>query len=211
MPDLDLKSIIAKNITDLRKSMSWTQAELAQKLNYTDKAISKWERAESTPDVTVLKDMADLFQVPVNYLFEDGHPKERIHLSTIIKQLKKRNHIIIALVSAAGIFLIATILYVISGLFSITICLPSWMLYIYAIPLSMIVLLVFNSIWGKPKLNLAIITLLIWTVLFSIYLSFQATNMWLVFLIGIPAQIIVLLLIPIKTINLSMFVKPKQK
>ena len=211
MPDLDLKTIIAKNITELRKSMNWTQAELAQKLNYTDKAISKWERAESTPDVTVLKSMADLFQVPVNYLFEDGHPKERIHLSTIIKQLKKRNHIIIALVSAAGIFFIATVLYVLSGLLSITICHPSWMLYIYAIPLAMIVLLVFNSIWGKPKVNLVIITLLIWTVLFSIYLSFQAPNMWLVFLIGIPAQIIVLLLIPIKTIKLSMFIKPKHK
>ena len=211
MVDLDLKSIIAKNITNLRKSMNWTQAELAQKLNYTDKAISKWERAESTPDVTVLKDMADLFLVPVNYLLEDGHPKERVHISTIIKKLKTRNHIIIALVSAASIFLIATILYVISGLFSLTICRPSWMLYIYAIPLSMIVLLVFNSIWGIRKVNLFIITLLIWSVLFSIYLSFQADNMWLVFLIGIPAQIIVLLLIPIKTIKLSMFVKPKIK
>jgi transcriptional regulator with XRE-family HTH domain len=211
MADLDLKSIIAKNITGLRKSMNWTQAELAQKLNYTDKAISKWERAESTPDVTVLKSMADLFQVPVNYLFEDGHPKERIHLSTIIRQLKKRSHIIIALVSAAGIFFIATLLYVISGLFSVTVCQPSWMLYVYAIPLSMIVLLVFNSIWGKKKVNLIIISALIWTILLSIYLSYQAPNTWLVFIIGIPAQIIVLLLAPIKTIKLSMFVKPKAK
>ena len=161
--------------------------------------------------MTVLKSMADLFQVPVNYLLEDGHPKERIHLSTIIKKLKKRNHIIIALVSAAGIFFIATLLYVISGLFSVTICEPSWMLYIYAIPLALTVLLVFNSIWGRRKVNLVIISGMIWAVLISIYLSFQAPNTWLVFLIGIPAQIIVLLLVPIKTIKLSMFVKPKQK
>lgn len=211
MADLDLKSIIANNIINLRKSMNWTQAELAQKLNYTDKAISKWERAESTPDVTVLKSIADLFQVPVNFLFEDGHPKERIHISTIIKKLKKRNHIIIALVSAAGVFFIATLLYVISGLFSVEICHPSWMLYVYAIPLAMVVLLVFNSIWGKSKVNLIIISALVWTILLAIYLSFQAPNTWLVFLIGIPAQIIILLLAPIKTIKLSMFVKPKQK
>jgi transcriptional regulator with XRE-family HTH domain len=206
----DLKSVIAQNITHLRKSLNWTQAELAQKLNYSDKAISKWERAEATPDVSVLKDMADLFQVPVNVLLEEAPPKERAHLSKIIRQLKKRNRIIIALISAAGIFFIATVLYVISGLLSVAICQPSWMLYIYAMPLSVIVLLVFNSIWGRPKVNLLIVSVLIWTILLSIYLSFSAPNMWLVFMIGIPAQIIVLLLAPIKTVNLSMF-RSKQK
>jgi len=70
---VDLKPIIAKNIIDLRKSMNWTQAELAQKLNYSDKAISKWERAESIPDVIVLKEIADLFHVKVDYLLEDEH------------------------------------------------------------------------------------------------------------------------------------------
>ncbi|MGI5919483.1 MAG: helix-turn-helix domain-containing protein, partial [Christensenellales bacterium] len=63
----ELRSVIARNIAELRKSASWTQAELAQKLNYSDKTVSKWERAESTPDVDVLKNMADLFQVPVCY------------------------------------------------------------------------------------------------------------------------------------------------
>lgn len=207
----DLKSVIAANIIHFRKSMNWTQAELAQKLNYTDKAVSKWERAESTPDVVVLKDMADLFQVPVNFLFEDGHPKDRPHFANLIKKLKKRNRIIIALVSAAGIFFVTTVLYVISGLFSVTICQPSWMLYIYSIPLAITVLLVFNSIWGKPKVNLIIISGLIWTILLAIYLSFHASNIGLVFIIGIPAQIIVVLLAPIKTIKLSMFTKSRQK
>ena len=207
----ELKAVIAANITDLRKSLNWTQAELAQKLNYTDKAISKWERGESTPDVTVLKEMADLFQVPINYLFEHEHPKEHEPFAPIISKQKTRNRIVIALVSAAAIFLIATVLYVLSGLSSVTICSPSWMLYIYSIPLAIVVLLVFNSIWGRKKVNLAIITLLIWSLLLCIYLSFNDPNMWLVFLIGIPAQIIVLLLIPIKTIKLSMLVRPWHK
>jgi transcriptional regulator with XRE-family HTH domain len=204
----DLKSVIARNIADLRKSMNWTQAELAQKLNYTDKAISKWERAESTPDVAVLKGMADLFEVSINYLFEHEHPKDHGPFAPMVTKQKMRNRLIIALVSAAGIFLMATILYVILGLFSITVCDPSWMLYIYAIPVAMIVLLIFNSIWGRKKINLAIITGIIWSVLLSIYLSFQADNIWTIFLIGIPAQIIVLLLIPIKPIKLSMLVRP---
>ena len=50
----DIKSIVAKNITELRLLNNMTQMELAEKLNYSDKTISKWERAESTPDISVL-------------------------------------------------------------------------------------------------------------------------------------------------------------
>jgi transcriptional regulator with XRE-family HTH domain len=208
----ELKSVIARNISDLRKSMNWTQAELAQKLNYTDKAVSKWERAESTPDATVLKGMADLFQVPVSYLFEYEHPEDHGPFAPLVTKHRMRNRFIIALVSVAGLLFVATVLYVLSGLFSLAICRPAWMLYIYAIPLAMILLLVLNSVWGsKKKVNLAIITALIWSVLLAIYLSFPSPDMWRVFLIGIPAQIIVLLLIPIKTIKLSMLTRPWHK
>ena len=46
----NIKSIIAQNITDLRRAKGLTQLELAEQLNYSDKAVSKWERAESMPD-----------------------------------------------------------------------------------------------------------------------------------------------------------------
>ena len=42
----------AKNITELRILNNMTQMELAEKLNYSDKTISKWERAESSPDIS---------------------------------------------------------------------------------------------------------------------------------------------------------------
>jgi transcriptional regulator with XRE-family HTH domain len=207
----ELKAVIAANITELRKSMNWTQAELAQKLNYTDKAISKWERAESTPDVTVLKSMADLFQVPINYLLEHEHPEEHGPLEPLLTRQKARNRVVIALVSAAGIFFVATVLYVISGLLGVTICRPEWLLYVYAVPPALVVLLVFNSIWGRRRVNLAIISALIWAVLLAVYLSFDAPNMWLVFMIGIPAQIIVILIAPIKKISLSVFGRSRHR
>lgn len=187
----DLKSVIAKNITELRKSLGWTQTELAQKLNYSDKAVSKWERAESMPDVTVLKDMADILHVPIGYLLEAEHPAFDSAAAT--PRHRTRNRIIIALLSASAVFFIATLLYVISGLVSLTLCDPSWMLYVYAIPFALTVLLVFNSIWGRKKLNLIIISLMIWSLLYCIYLSYNAPNIWMIFLIGIPAQIIVIL------------------
>lgn len=70
----DLKRIIADNIAELRKAVPLTQAELAEKLNYSDKAVSKWERGESIPDVIVLKQIAGIFGVSVDYLLEEVHP-----------------------------------------------------------------------------------------------------------------------------------------
>ena len=69
----DWKFIIAKNIIALRQNRKMTQAELAEKLNYSDKAVSKWERGESVPDVLVLKSIADLFGVSLDYLLEENH------------------------------------------------------------------------------------------------------------------------------------------
>ena len=50
----NLKTIIAKNIVLLRTGERLTQAELAERLNYSDKAVSKWERGESLPDIAVI-------------------------------------------------------------------------------------------------------------------------------------------------------------
>jgi transcriptional regulator with XRE-family HTH domain len=193
---VDLKPIIAKNIIDLRKSMNWTQAELAQKLNYSDKAISKWERAESIPDVIVLKEIADLFHVKVDYLLEDEHTGSIDSQEQMAKH-RKRNRLIIALLAASLVILLATILFVILQLYSmqysVRLDLPSWIVYVYAIPVSCIVLLVFNAIWGHRNINFAIISLLVWSTLLSVYLSFISEGMWIIFVIGIPSQIIILL------------------
>lgn len=191
----DLKKVIAQNIIELRRSMNMTQAELAQKLNYSDKAVSKWERGESIPDVIIVKRIADLFGVPVDYLMTSEHtPKEKLNWMSIIK---KRNHLIIALLSTALVFLVATFAFVFMGIYFVKITKTLWLVYIYAAPVASIVLLVFNSIWGKRHHNYIIITVLVWSVLASIYLTCLAfslgKNMWLIFLLGIPAQIIIVL------------------
>ncbi|MGE5494960.1 MAG: helix-turn-helix domain-containing protein [Burkholderiales bacterium] len=186
---VELKSVVAMNITLLRKGRNWTQTELAEKLNYSDKAVSKWERGESIPDVTVLKRIADLFGVTVDYLLEAEH---KVKIIPVPKQ-KKRNRLIIALLSASSVFLVATVLFVFSGILPAALIEPAWMIYIYALPVALIVLLVFNSIWGKRAVNIAIITLLVWSALLAVYLSFRADNIWLIFVIGVPAQVIILL------------------
>jgi transcriptional regulator with XRE-family HTH domain len=193
---MDIKTIIANNIIELRKSKKWTQIELAEKLNYSDKAVSKWERAESLPDVTVLKQIADVFMVSVDYLLTEEH-NQQTDQNLSEKKRKDRNHIIITLLSTMLVFLIATIVFVIFGLISEE--LPGWMVYIYALPIASIVLIVFNAIWGKPVLNYVFISLLLWSLLLAVYLSFIGKNYWLIFLIGIPGQAIILLWTRLKT------------
>ena len=63
--NIDLKETIAKNIIKYRKTWGYTQAELADILNYSDKTLSKWERAESSPDTDNLICLANLYNVSI--------------------------------------------------------------------------------------------------------------------------------------------------
>ncbi len=186
----DIKKIISKNIQMLRKDASMTQSELAERLNYSDKAVSKWERGESVPDVVVLKQIADLFGVTVDYLIEAEHDLTSMSLAT--KKIIRKNRLIISLLATAMVWLLATIAFVVLGLVMHTVS-RVWTAYLVAVPVSCIVLLVFNSIWGRTKLNFVIISVLIWSVLATLYIILSIKELWLIFVLGIPAQIIVLL------------------
>lgn len=188
----DLKLIVAANITDLRKKNNITQAELAQRLNYTDKAVSKWERGESLPDVAVLKQIADIFSVKIDYLVTAEHP-DKAPEPPAVNRRRLRNHRLIAGMSIVLVWLIATFVFV-----NIQLVLPNlvhqWLAFVFAVPVSCIVWLVFNAVWFNRKRNFLIISLLVWSILACVYLSLLCLaqyNAWLLFVIGIPAQIII--------------------
>jgi len=191
----DIKLVIAQNIIDLRKEHKLTQAELAEKLSYSDKAVSKWERGESIPDISVLKEIADLFSVTVDYLINEAHDKPQTMVKKAVTPITKRNRLIITLLSTALVWLVATVLYVFfEGVANKLSC--EWMCFIFAVPVSFIVLLIFNNIWGKKRMNYLIISLLVWSLLTAAYLSslvFFKYNFYLLFILGVPAQIIILL------------------
>jgi len=187
----ELKMIIAGNIGKLRREAGMTQLELAEKLNYSDKAISKWERGESIPDVVTLKEVAELFSVTVDYLLRADHPVE-VAAKREYTKAQKRNRSLITAMSCVLVWLIATFVYANADMATQG-SLRLWQAFVYAVPVTMVVLLVFNSIWGRRRLNFLIISILVWSILASIYLSMLSLNLWLIFLIGIPAQIIILL------------------
>ncbi len=189
----ELRSTIAKNISSLRQASGMTQAELAQKLNYSDKAVSKWERAESIPDVSVLRDIAVLFGVTVDYLLTQDHVTA-LPETSLPQELNTRNHSFITAMSIVLVWLVATFLFVLIELLPYP-ATTHWMVFIYSVPISLVVWLVFNSIWFNARRNFLIISLLMWATLASIHISFLPFkyNIWLIFVTGIPGQIIILL------------------
>ena len=188
----DVKQTIAKNITALRQSNKMTQNELAEKLNYSDKAVSKWERGESIPDVTVLKSIADLFGVTLDYLLQEDHTPAPEPVQEIPGR-KHRNHKVVTTLSILLVWLVATLCFV-----TLDIVCPEatakWLSFIYGVPVTMIVWLVFNSIWFNRRRNYLIISLLMWSVLACIFLTLTAAGypLWKFFLLGIPGQIAIL-------------------
>jgi len=184
----DLKVSIGKNIAEYRKLCGFSQLEFAEKLNYSDKAVSKWERGESLPDIIVLKQIADLFGLTVNDLITVNKNKKRI---LYIKKLFK-NKVILLLTNIGLIWLAATIVFVllnITGAYG-----KSYMTFVGALPITFIVCAIYASIW-KQRAALGVFqSLAMWTIILTIFLSVSMPQKWLLFLIGIPLQFLIVVI-----------------
>ena len=189
----DLKPIIAQNIAELRKAASMTQIELATRLNYSDKAVSKWERGESLPDVAVLKRIADLFQVTIDYLVTADHTEPH-DARTVYQGRELRNRRIIMGISVLLVWLAATIAFVVVDIVMGSSA-RNWLIFLYAIPVSMVVFLVFTSLWFNPRWNFIIVSILMWSLLVCLHIGvlLLGFNIWIIYILGIPGQAIILL------------------
>ena len=200
MNDEQLKTRIGLNIALQRKKAGLTQAGLAAKLNYSDKAVSKWERGESIPDVLTLVAMAELFAISVNDLLTDPNALpdgdscnlEKAMSKVSEKALKRKaNKNVILALSSTLVWFVALLIFVILSSFELTD--PySWLIFVYAVPINAIVLLSLRSAWHDFRWNKALITIISWSGLVSLYVSlivFAKVNIWKMFLLGIPGQI----------------------
>ena len=182
------KLIVAKKIHDLRVAHGMTQIDLAEKLNYSDKAISKWERAESMPDAAVLVQLADLFDVSMDELIRDRKPPAPASADKAVR------HKLITGMCLLLVWFIATLVFVV---LTLTGAAPhyGWLCFVIAVPVSLIVWLVLNSVWSDRRRNFLIVSLLMWSVLATVYLCLLpfGYQIWLIFLLGIPGQIIIFL------------------
>lgn len=202
----DIKEAIAQNIVNYRKRAKLTQVELAEKLNYSDKAISKWERGEAIPDIVVLKEIADLFGITVDDLLKK--PKQSsLKKRFQIPQILKNKRVLITAFSFILVWLVAITIFVFFTIFAKNVY-PIWLVFIYALPVSFIVLVVFCAIWWNYIFTFIAVSGLIWTVCLAIYLTFTSPKLWLIFLIAIPLQVLAVLWFLVWK---KMFKKPKIK
>ncbi|MBO5358848.1 MAG: helix-turn-helix transcriptional regulator [Clostridia bacterium] len=188
----DIKHIVAKNITELRLLNNMTQMELAEKINYSDKTISKWERAESSPDISVLVQLADLFGVSLDYLVRSENIEETVkeHKQKEVKY----NRRVICYISESVVWFVAIFAFIITSLITNRATFQ-WLYFVYALPIVLIIRLIFNSIWFNPRRNYFIISALIWSILSAIHITFLhfGLNVSLIFLLGIAGQIVIIL------------------
>ncbi|MBQ2855032.1 MAG: helix-turn-helix domain-containing protein [Oscillospiraceae bacterium] len=193
----NLKYRIGANIAAQRKRAGLTQAGLAEKLNYSDKAVSKWERGESMPDVLTLMQLAEQFEITVNDLLDDpnelpGNPGklEKAMSQVSEKALKRKaNKNVILGLSTTLVWFVALLIFVAISSFNLP---YSWISFFYAVPINAIVLLSLRSAWRDFRWNRVLISLIIWGFLLSIYVTllvFLRFNMWKLFLLGIPGEI----------------------
>ena len=186
----ETNKLIAKNLTYYRKAAGWTQAELAEKINYSDKSVSKWESGNGIPDVYTLLQLAELYGVTLNDLVGEGTPmlptKERRGL---------RGWII--LLASGIVWLVATCLYVLIQLIR-----PGadwWLIFMYAILANAIVVIVFASVWKYRFLNFIAISALIWVSMLCLHLTLSdifahyghgERPFWLLYILGVPLQVL---------------------
>jgi len=190
-----LKITIAHNLIELRKGKNLTQSELAEMFSYSDKSVSKWEHGETTPDIETLKQLCDFYGVTLDYLLSSAPKEEKKNYVKVRGQ--QANKSVITALSVSVIWILAIVIYIgTEALMNVR----YWMAYVWAVPISCIVMVIFNAIWGKKPWRAVVIISLIWTLLAAIYLELgvdlpegNGWRFWMLFLMGIPLTVAAIL------------------
>jgi transcriptional regulator with XRE-family HTH domain len=210
MDDITLRKVIAENLVYYRREKGLTQAALAETLNYSDKSVSKWERGEGLPDITVLYRLAEFYEITVNDLVTPPEEREKQmeaqreaadaaeavlaeESGDASKQQRPlRTRILVPVLSIGLVWLTAMVLF----FFQEVLC-PgfaySWLIFLYAIPASFIVATVFACIWWNHIARFVSVSGIVWSVALCLHLSIALPNIWLIYAVAGVLQILTVL------------------
>jgi len=182
----EINEIVINNLIKLRKSAKLTQVELAEKIGYSDKSISRWENGDVVPDITTLDKIAKLYGVPISVLFEEEIDVKKEQQ----KHDKITNKLVIALLCVISVWIIATAIYTsLNTFFNQT----PWEVFVFAVPCSALLGIIFTAIWGTKKWLFFWISFFSWSLITYFFLQFLDYTMWLLFVLGVPVQIAIIL------------------
>jgi transcriptional regulator with XRE-family HTH domain len=188
-----------------------TQAELAERLNYSDKAVSKWERAESMPDILTLMALAEQFGTTVNDLLSlpgaekpeepeivepvvqaEPEPKRK-HIPLPPNPMKNADRGTIQKLSSVLVWVVALFIFLVTDAFEVK---HGWMVFVLAVIANAIVLLSLRSAWKMYGINRVLVSIIMWTALIFFYLVIWLTwqvSVWKIFPMGLLGQLAILL------------------
>lgn len=189
-----LSEIVRLNLISLRKQNKLTQLDLAKKISYSDKAISRWENGEVTPSLEILEQLAIVYNVPSNYFFTEHNDEEKKKTDAVTKNM----YITIMLFGILAVWTIAGIIFL-------------WIarktdtyypfVFIWAVPISILIIKEGIRMWFKNRLYILTNSIFIWSVILCIYFQFLKLNLWPIFLLGIPVQICIILIYMVRKIK----------
>lgn len=186
----ELKLITASNLINLRTDAGLTQAELGAMLNYSDKTISKWERAEAIPDAFVLKQLGEIFHVTVDNLLTSHDEWKPIPTEEPETEQVSYSTDRIIEISIIGVWTLALTAFVALWLADIII----WQIFEVALPVSILVYLILICVFHRRRYLQHVIAAFVLSLFVTGYLLFYPRyNPWQLFLIAVPAEVIVYL------------------
>ena len=189
--ELSQQEQLAKNLAYYRKESGLTQLELAEKFNYSDKSVSKWERGEGFPDVFVLKSLADFYGINVDDFYATEHKK----ISGQAHSLQKQVYIKLLSVGIGWLVTLITF-FMLSTLLPKEAKFQTWLNFVYGALITGIILLVWDFIYHHRLLRVIDTSIIIWTATTSLYLTILVildANLPLMFVVAVPLEILEIL------------------
>lgn len=183
---MNVKKTVGENLAKLRKSRKLTQLEIAETFSYSDKAVSKWEKGETLPDIETLTEIASYYGVDLNYLVTEHNEDEQVPQHTTTS-----NKIAITLLMISFVWILVTIIYMWLGQTGEG---YYYQCFIWGIPSSFLIMILANMAWGKKEYGIIFHSFFLWTLITAVYCqfgdygeaAFQST--WVLFLLGAPIQ-----------------------
>jgi len=187
----DIEKIVAKNLSDLRKAKKLKQSELADKIGYSDKTISRWENGSTVPDIVSLAALAEFYGITIDDLTKEDAAKKYIEWNAKESREYFINELSTLFLSVMTVWLIAVVIYVAVNIIGHY---KYWVVFVWAAPISALLALRFNHANDNIRiLNTLFLSMFVWGIVTGAYLQLLKFNLWQLFLIPIPLEIIIVI------------------
>lgn len=184
MSEEEIKAFTAEKLIFYRREAGFTQSELAEKINYSDKSVSKWERGEGMPDICVLGRIGEVCGFSLEEFFSTADVAEK-------RKAAKKKKVIVPLLSV-GILWLASVIacFVLQMVKLPQIC---HIVLLSAIPAMFVIFIVFAAVWWTLPVCAGMVSGLIWSAVLCLYLLLPQINVMFLIIVAVVLQIMTVL------------------